>query len=115
MEKFEYNENEKMDYLAYMFNDRTKGKKYENYVVNSIYTKVGNYNLVPITQQCVKIDEKTHYFIDLYFPQLNFAVEVDEGQHNEQEHKIADEEREQIIKTAIGCKFARQYVVPASL
>ena len=45
---------EKLEHLALMLNKRTKGKKYENFVVNSIYTKISNPDLIPITQQYVK-------------------------------------------------------------
>ena len=37
-----------------MLNRRTTGKKYENFVINSIYTKLSNPDLIPITQQYVK-------------------------------------------------------------
>ena len=47
---------EKFNHIAYMFNERTKGKKYENYVVNAIYTKINNPELIPVTQQCVRND-----------------------------------------------------------
>ena len=45
---------EKLEHLALMLNRRTKGKKYENFVINSIYTKIANPDLIPITQQYVK-------------------------------------------------------------
>lgn len=45
---------EKLDHLSIMLNRRTTGKKYENFVINSIYTKLSNPDLIPITQQYVK-------------------------------------------------------------
>ena len=59
---------------------RTKRKDYENYVINAIWNRVANKNLKPVTQQYVYNNrENQHYFIDLYFPQINVGIEVDEG------------------------------------
>ena len=95
-----------MEYLVEMFNDRTKGKKYENYVVNAIYNRVGNKNLVPVTQQFVrsKKDSRKYYLLDLYFPQLNYGIEVDERHHWRPQNKISDSIREQDIRQAISCE-----------
>lgn len=100
---------EKFEYLAHMLNDRTYGKKYENYVVNAIYSKVNNPELVPVTQQYVKNikDKRRYYLLDLYFPQLNYGIEVDEGQHLEEEHKLSDKQRSQNILSAIECEEGR--------
>ena len=70
---------------------KTNKKNYENYVVNAIYARIGNPDLVPITQQCVLCGGR-HYLIDLYFPQINLAVEVDEGHHK-------DRNKEDVLRT----------------
>ena len=90
-----YDISEQLDHIAYMFNVRTKGKKYENFIVNAIYTKVGNPDLMPVTQQYVRNpnDSRKCYLLDLYFPQINFGVEIDEGQHMSEEHQASDKER----------------------
>lgn len=100
---------EKFEHIAYMFNERTKGKKYENYVVNAIYTKINNPELMPVTQQYVKNpkDSRHYYLLDLYFPQLNYGIEVDEGQHEGSEHQRKDKEREKNIFSAIECEEGR--------
>lgn len=107
MEKKDYNLSEQLDHIAYMFNVRTNGKAYENFIVNAIYTKIGNPNLVPVTQQYVinVNDPRRYYLLDLYFPQLNFGVEIDERHHLEQQEK--DEIRADDIKTAIQCDEER--------
>jgi very-short-patch-repair endonuclease len=102
----DYNWSERLDHIAYMFNVRTNRKKYENFIVNAIYTKVNNQELMPVTQQCVK-NEGKYYFIDLYFPQINFGVEIDEGHHLNEENKKKDQVREEDIKTAIECEVMR--------
>ena len=74
---------DKFNHLSYMFNVRTKNKKYENFVVNAIYNRVGNMELEPITQQyvCNPNDPRKYYLIDLYFPQINYGIVVNESQH----------------------------------
>lgn len=96
---------DKFNHLSYMFNVRTKNKKYENFVVNAIYNKVGNMELEPITQQyvCNPDDPRKYYLIDLYFPQINYGIEVNEAQHLGEEHTLADKERAEAIKDAIDC------------
>lgn len=108
-----YDISEQLDHIAYMFNVRTKGKKYENFIVNAIYTKVGNPDLIPVTQQYVKNpnDPRKYYLLDLYFPQINFGVEIDEGQHISEEHQASDRERAEAIKNAIKCEEVRIPIV----
>ncbi len=103
---------EKMEYLARMFNRRTKNKNYENFVVNAIYSRIANLELIPATQQFVRnknkaIDERDYYFLDLYFPQLNYGIEVDECHHIEFENIISDKQRTLAISSAIACEEGR--------
>lgn len=100
---------DKFEYLSQMFNQRTNRKKYENYVVNAIYNRVGNSELVPVTQQFVRNpkDQRRYYLLDLYFPQLNYGIEVDEGHHLNPENKESDVIREQDIRSAISCDEGR--------
>lgn len=100
---------DKFEYLSQMFNQRTYRKKYENYVVNAIYNRVGNSELVPVTQQFVRNpnDQRRYYLLDLYFPQLNYGIEVDEGHHLNPENKESDVIREQDIRSAISCDEGR--------
>lgn len=100
---------ENFEYLSLMFNVRTYGKKYENYIVNAIYSRINNPELIPVTQQYVKNinDNRKYYLLDLYFPQLNYGVEVDEGQHLTTEHKISDKQRAMNILSAIECEEDR--------
>lgn len=109
MDKKDYNLSEQLDHIAYMFNVRTNGKAYENFIVNAIYTKIGNPNLVPVTQQYVinVRDPRRYYLLDLYFPQLNFGVEIDERHHQNKEQQEKDEIRADDIKTAIQCEEER--------
>ena len=100
---------DKVDHLAMMFNTRTSGKKYENYIVNAIYQRIGEPELIPVTQQYVHSAEQAgkYFFIDLYFPQINYGVEIDEAQHETKEHKQSDKERALDILSAVDCKLGR--------
>ena len=102
----------KTEYITTMFNKRTENKNFENFVLNAIYTKIGNLDLKPITQKKVVLrkkdngEEECTAKIDLFFPQINYAIEVDEGYHFvTEEQKKKDEEREAAIKKALGCKL----------
>lgn len=86
----------KVEYLSRTLS-RTKRKDYENYVINAIYQRLGNLNIKPITQQYIK-RESGKAFIDLYFPQINQGVEVQELFHKNQVNE--DENREEAIKEA---------------
>ena len=109
MEKNEHNLNERLDHIAYMFNVRPAGKAYENFIVNAIYAKVGEPELLPVTQQYVynPRDRRRYYLLDLYFPQLKYGVEVDEGHHLEDSQKNRDKDRAEDIRAAIECDEAR--------
>lgn len=76
---------EKRDYLVRTLS-RTKRKDYENYIINAIWHKLDNMELKPVSQQYVKRNNGKHALMDLYFPQLQIAIEVDEAYHqNNQE------------------------------
>lgn len=71
-----------MDKKEYIFKtlSRTKRKDDENFVLNSIWNKINNYDLKPVSQQYVNCGEQW-FLIDLFFPQINIGVEVDEEAH----------------------------------
>ena len=70
----------KRDYLIKTFS-RTKKKDYENYILNSIWTKLNRIDLQPVTQKYVRFKNGRYGLIDLYFPQINFGIECDELHH----------------------------------
>lgn len=111
-------EKTKIKYISEMLNKRTKGKDYENFVINQIYARINNPELEIVTQKCVRpnkgIDTKNlvkigkgHYLIDLYFPQINLAVEVDESHHEDVENQLSDKQRENLIKGSVSCDIKR--------
>lgn len=100
---------DKLDHIARMFNVRTKGKDYENFIVNAIYARISEPELIPVTQQYVKNprDRGGYYLLDLYFPQLKYGVEIDEIHHLGEGQKARDLERAEDIRSAIECEEFR--------
>ena len=70
---------------------RTKRKDYENYVINAVWNRLNDLTIKPASQWYVKNQSGWH-LIDLYFPQINFGVECDEGHHKS--NQSSDEQRE---------------------
>lgn len=108
----------KVKYISEMLNKRTKRKDYENFVINQIYARIDNPELEIVTQKCVRPNKgvdtknltkvgKNHYLIDLYFPQINLAIEVDEGHHEDVKNQLNDKQRENLIKDAVQCDIER--------
>ena len=77
---------EKFHYIVKTLS-RTKRKDYENYVLNAIWNRLGNLNIKPVSQQFIQNKDKSHYFIDLYFPQLNIGIECDEAHHHKKKER----------------------------
>ena len=69
-----------MDKKEYIVNQlkRTFHKKYENYCITRIIHKLDNEYIQFITQQLFKRPDGKFALADLYFPQLNISVEIDE-------------------------------------
>ena len=60
---------------------RTNKKNYENYVVTRIIHLLNDLDIKFITQQYFKRLDGNFGLSDLYFPQFNLSIEIDEGQH----------------------------------
>lgn len=82
--------------LKYISRSLSKGttKKYETFVINEIYARLNNPNLEIVTQQYVLDKDGKIRYIDLYFPQIGYAIEVDEPYHDDEEQKSKDKQRE---------------------
>ncbi len=93
-----------MDKLEYVARSLSRGtnKKYETYVINAIYQKVNNPNLIVETQKEIKLENGYKPLVDLFLPQLNIAVEVDEGYHASEEQHNHDIWREKSINSQIS-------------
>lgn len=68
---------------------RTEKKNYENYCLTRIYHLLNRSDVQFITQQMLKRENKNIALADLYLPQLDIWIEVDEGHHlNQSEDDI---------------------------
>lgn len=90
-----------MDKLEYVARSLSRGSKkvYENYVVNAVYQKIGDPNLLIETQKEIRLEGGYRPLIDLYLPQLSIAIEVDEGYHAGGGQKERDLSREESIRS----------------
>lgn len=90
---------------------KTNKKNDENYIITRIWHLLDNYDIKINTQQYVvrsKKDGKMEYgLIDLYFPQFNLAVEIDEAHHKTELNQTLDEIRKNDIINALDCEFIR--------
>lgn len=92
--------NPKIEYVAKSLT-KGKSKHYETFIINQIYARLNNPNIEIATQQYVYAKDKTVRFIDLYFPQIFFGVEIDEPYHDTFEQTERDKAREENIKEAV--------------
>ena len=98
--------NNKFEYLVKTLS-RTKRKDYENYVINAVWNRLGDHTIKPASQWYVKNSSGWH-LIDLYFPQINFGVECDEGHHKN--NTLEDEQRELTLIEVLSATNKHPYV-----
>lgn len=63
---------------------RTRRKDYENYVLGAVWNRLSpetRTHIKPVSQQTVRSGDGRLFYLDLFFPQLNIAVECDELHH----------------------------------
>jgi len=92
---------DKMEYLRETFG-HMDNKTFENYVCNRLWAKIDDPNLKPVTQQYVKRnDNGRRALLDLYFPQIQAAVEVNEAHHLSSTAQQSDKIRQEEVKAAV--------------
>lgn len=57
------------------------------------------------TQHYVRFKTEGYALVDIYYPQLNIAIEVDEPQH--QKYRESDDNRERRLKEVLSCEVFR--------
>ena len=95
----------KMEYLRKTF-AQASGKSFENYVITQIWAAVKDFGLRPITQQYVKRSKDKYALIDLYFPQIKFAIEIDEKNHDKIK-ELDGMRQEDIYRSVLGIKIEK--------
>lgn len=86
---------------------RTKRKDYENYVINAVWNRINDRTIKPASQWYVKNSSGWH-LIDLYFPQINYGVECDEGHHKR--NQSADHTRELTLIEVLSVDRKHPYI-----
>ena len=89
----------KAEYLYKTFVSRTRRKSHECYIVNAIWQRLymQGYEIEPVTQKYVRrSDGNGHKFalIDLFFPALDLAIEIDEAYHKIREDNDTERQKE---------------------
>lgn len=90
---------------------KTTGKGWEQYFLGQIINKFKN-QLEPICQYFRKVDNQ-RILIDLYYHQINLAIEIDEPYHSNQ--TIEDDIRQRKIIQNLGCNIFRIKVKDGNL
>src|SRR6056300_1158007 len=80
-------------------------KKHENFIITSLIHDERLRDLKPLTQHYVPLANNNYALIDLYYPQIELAIEVDEPHHLDNIDK--DKERQEKIEDLIQCDFRR--------
>jgi hypothetical protein len=89
--------NFKLDYITRIL-QKTSKKRIENYVISRIWHQLNNDEIKISHQQYINRGEGKYALTDLYFPQLNYHIEVNEEFHYKDEFKInTDKLREEDI------------------
>jgi len=86
---------------------KTKKKNYENYVVTGIWHGLNSLDYKIITQQYVYRGDNKYALTDLFFPQLDMHVEIDEEHHITEENQLNDKVREKDIINITGHDILR--------
>src|SRR5690606_1447796 len=95
--------NFKLDYITRIL-QKTNKKRIENYVISRIWHQLNNDEIKISHQQYIYRGDGKYALTDLYFPQLNYHIEVNEEFHYKDEDKISiDKLREEdIIRSTKG-------------
>lgn len=98
----------KLDYITRLFR-KISNKRFEAYVIQRIWDLLNDNRIRFVTQQYFRRDEAGKYALtDLYLPQINMIIEIDEGQHiaNEYQDALRSEDIMQ-IKVVEGVHIER--------
>lgn len=96
----------KLDYMARLFRS-IENKKFESYAIQRIWHLLDNEDVQFVVQQYFKRNDKKYALTDLYLPQINLVVEIDEVQHAADRNKILDAERTRDIQAINNAEVIR--------
>lgn len=84
---------------------RTTKKVHENFVVSALFHDDSLRHLAPYTQFYVKRTDSGYALLDLYYPQIHVAIEIDEPFHDGTTEY--DNRRQRIVSDKLSCDFHR--------
>ena len=105
------NEEDRKSYVISRELRKTTGKGWEQYFLGQIINKFKK-QLEPICQYFRKVDNQ-RILIDLYYHQINLAIEIDEPYHSNQSKD--DNNRQKKIIQTLGCNVYRIKVKDGNL
>lgn len=103
----------KADYILRSLS-KVSSKRWEHYVINRLYHRLNDPEIEFVCQQCIRKDNK-FYLADLYFPQFNLYLEIDEAHHESDDALISDARRRFDIAEASGLSEMRIPTTGASI
>ena len=89
---------------------RTNKKNYENYVVTRIIHLLDDLDIKFVTQQFFKREDGSFGLSDLYFPQFNLSIEIDEGQHENSIKQDKVRDQDYLLATQDLLQHAREWM-----
>lgn len=84
---------------------RTYRKRHENFVLGALIHDEVIGELLVFTQHYVRFKTEGYALVDIFYPQLDIAIEVDEPLH--QNFRESDRKREQQLKETLACDVIR--------
>ena len=82
-----------------------RNKRFESYAIQRIWHQLDDDRVQFVTQQYFKREDGGYALADLYLPQINLVVEIDEGQHCTVENTILDAIRNEQIHAVNGAEI----------
>lgn len=88
-------------------------KIYEVYATSRIFHLLDDREIEFVTQQLVRLPGGTRALMDIYFPQFNLFVEIDEPYHNGAEQARADDARTENLRRALATRQSSTIDAPS--
>lgn len=85
----------KLQYITKLF-QKTSNKAIENYVLSRLWHRLDNDQIKMVPQQYVNRHDDKYALTDVYFPQVNIHVEVNEPEHYKSDERMEADKRRKI-------------------
>lgn len=96
------NDGAKANYVANTL-AKLKHKKWELYIVSRIIHILNDFEIEFVCQQLILLENGKWVFADIYYPQFNLCLEINErGGHSKLQDRLNDEKRQLEILKSIG-------------